>query len=319
MNFEQFIREVKKEVQQLVGDQYSVSVNCVLKINRELQGISIRPLNADTAPSVYLEDYYTEFQNGKEISQIAKEIVDLSNRRKLNVHIIMENLLDYEWVKQRLRVKLINYERNMKLLRSVPHEKMLDLAVVPFILLSKGAEIMSITVNNQLLNGWEISKDEMLKRAKENTMKMEPVIVEKMTDVILRMILNEFRSMASEGKECEKEEFLNGIIGTNTGRNEMYILTNQDKCNGAFSAFQTKNLSDLADHIGVDKLYILPSSIHEAIVVPANGIDGNQLEEMVYSVNRTEVNAEDFLSDEVYVFSKGKENPPVIVRYRQNN
>lgn len=312
MNFEQFIHEVKKEVQQLVGDEYSVSVNCVLKINRELQGISIRPLNAVTAPSVYLEDYYTEYQNGKEITQIANEIVELSSRRKLNVNIIMENIQDYEWVKSRLRVKLINYERNIKLLQSVPYEKMLDLAVVPFILLSKGEEIMSITVNNQLLNNWEISHDEMLKQAKENTLIMEPVIVEKMTDFILHMMLNELRSMDSQGKEDEKEEFLSEIIGKNTNRYEMYILTNQDKRNGTYVAFQSSNLFNLAGQLGTERLYILPSSIHEILTVPANGFSAEKLKEMVYSINRSEVAEEEFLSDSIYEYERSENKIRII-------
>ncbi|MDD3172858.1 MAG: DUF5688 family protein [Herbinix sp.] len=304
MQFEQFIEEVKNEVKLLVGNEYSVSFNCVLKINRKLQGLSVRYPGTSFAPSIYLEDYFTEYQNGKGIRQIAKEIIDVLNRRKSDININPDNIIDYNWAKPRLRVKLINYDRNIELLQSVPYEKMLDLAIVPYILLAKGEEIMSITVNYQLLDNWGVQQDEMLKAAKDNTLIIEPVRVEKMTDFILHMMLKELNEMEEDNNKDDREELIKAIIGKDSGRYEMYILTNHDTRNGAFSALQTDTLSDLADEIETDKLYILPSSIHEVIAIPAYDIRPNDLKEMVMSVNRSEVAEEDFLSDMVYLFDR---------------
>jgi hypothetical protein len=308
MKFEQFVEEVKKEVKSFLGEDYNVSVNCVLKINRELQGISIRHQSSAVAPSVYLEDFYVEYQNGKEIKQIAKEIIDMSSCRKPNVNVVMENIQDYEWTKSRLRVKLINHEKNVKLLQSVPYETLLDLAIVPYILLANGEEIMSTTVNNQLLDRWGVTKNEMLEQAKENTLTMESVIIEKMTDFILRMMLKEIKSKDEVDREDEQEALIRAIVGKDTGSYDMYILTNQVNRNGAFAAFQVNNLSDLADQIGVDKLYLLPSSIHEAIAIPIYDMEQGKLREMVMSVNSTEVTEEEILSDSLYVYTKQSNN-----------
>lgn len=304
MRFEQFIEEIKNEVKLLVGDEYSVSVNCVLKINRKLQGLSVKYPGASFAPSIYLEDYYTEYQNGKGIRQIAKEIIEVLNRRQLDIRINPDNIIDYNWAQPRLRVKLINYDRNTELLQSVPYEKILDLAIVPYILLTKGEETMSITVNQRLLENWGIQQDEMLKAAKDNTLLMEPVKVEKMTDFILHMMLKELNEMEEDFDIDDRNELIQSIVGKDSGRYEMYILTNQDNRNGAFSALQTDTLSDLADEIETDRLYILPSSTHEMIAVPAYDIKPNDLKEMVMSVNRSEVAEEDFLSDMVYLFER---------------
>lgn len=154
MNFETFIEEVKKEVKTLVGEECSVSVNCVMKINRELQGISILQRGTSISPSVYLEDYYKEYQSGKSINEIATEIVSISKQRKHNVVSIAENLQDYQWVKPRLRVKLINYDRNEKLLQSSPHERILDLAIIPYVVLMQEDDIMTARVPLTLLNTW---------------------------------------------------------------------------------------------------------------------------------------------------------------------
>lgn len=122
MEFEQFVEQVKNEVKELVGHDYSVSVNCVMKINRELQGLSILKNGSELSPSVYLEDYFEDFKKGKSIRTIASEIVHISRERKQNMATIIDNISNYEWVRPRLRVKLINYQKNEKLLKTIPHE-----------------------------------------------------------------------------------------------------------------------------------------------------------------------------------------------------
>ena len=54
-------------------------------------------------------------------------------------------------------------------------------------------------------------------------------------------------------------------------------------------------------------LYILPSSVHEVILIPADDmIDPMVLKDMVYQVNRTQLKTEEILSDSVYFFSYEK-------------
>ena len=59
----------------------------------------------------------------------------------------------------------------------------------------------------------------------------------------------------------------------------------------------------LTENFG-EKLYILPSSIHELIVIPyEEGIESDKLSELVREVNRTQVPWEDILSNHVYLYS----------------
>ncbi len=62
---------------------------------------------------------------------------------------------------------------------------------------------------------------------------------------------------------------------------------------------------DMSEKMGSD-LYILPSSIHEIIVVPAvNQCNEDELRDMVRDVNRSSVSNEDFLSDTLYRYNRG--------------
>ena len=304
MQFEQFIEEVKNEVKLLIGNEYSVFVNCVLKINRKLQGLSVKYPETTFASFIYLEDYFIEYQNGKDIRRIAEEIVKVLNLRKSVVNINPDNILDYKWIKPRLRVKLANYYRNMELLQTIPYEQTLDLAIIPYIILSEGEEIMSIMVNYQLLDHWGIQEDEMIQVAKSNTLIMEPVKVEKMTNFIRHMLLEDLNDMENDRNADDREALIKAITGKDFGRYEMYIMTNHNNRNGAFSALQIDTLSDLADKIKNNKLYIIPSSIHEIIAVPSYDIKPNDLKEIIISVNRSEVTEEDFLSDMLYLFER---------------
>lgn len=304
LDFEYFIETVKNEVKSLIGSEYQVSVNCVLKINQELQGISILHKGTECAPSVYLEDFYEEYKIGKSINEIATEIIAVSNYRKQNITSIAQNIRDYKWVQPRLRVKLINYERNKKLLQVIPHERKLDLAVIPYIILSKENELMTTRVVYPLLEQWKITSEELLEQAKKNTRIMCPVVVEEMTDYILHEMLKKMNALDSENTEAERENFLRAILNKDTSGKEMYILTNEYNMDGAYTAFQTKELAELADRIGVDKLYLLPSSLHEIIAVSVKGIEPLKLREMVREINCTEVSKEDFLSDSIYQYDR---------------
>ena len=84
----------------------------------------------------------------------------------------------------------------------------------------------------------------------------------------------------------------------------MYVLSNKDKVFGASVMIYTKYLKSLADFVRND-LYVLPSSIHELIAIPAaEHIDTRDLLAMVREVNETEVSDADYLNDNVYVYRR---------------
>jgi hypothetical protein len=83
---------------------------------------------------------------------------------------------------------------------------------------------------------------------------------------------------------------------------EVYVLTNQSGMFGASEMLQDQTLNKICERLGCP-VYILPSSIHECILVPkAQGSDPAALKETVGAVNSTVVSEYDFLSDSVYEF-----------------
>lgn len=76
----------------------------------------------------------------------------------------------------------------------------------------------------------------------------------------------------------------------------MFVLTNDETINGASKLLDSITMDEVAKRIGTN-FYILPSSIHETILVTATDCSISELEKMVMEVNETEVAAEEILSD----------------------
>ena len=84
----------------------------------------------------------------------------------------------------------------------------------------------------------------------------------------------------------------------------MYILTNTEKLHGAACILYQQLLEEFAKKVN-DNLYILPSSVHEIIMIPASFAGkASELRQMVEEINATQVEEEEVLSDSVYFFNR---------------
>ena len=85
---------------------------------------------------------------------------------------------------------------------------------------------------------------------------------------------------------------------------QIYILTNTKGFLGASGLLLEDLLTDFADLIE-NSFFILPSSIHEVLLVPeSSGIDIGTLSEMVCAVNKSHVSPQEVLSDHAYHYDR---------------
>lgn len=87
--------------------------------------------------------------------------------------------------------------------------------------------------------------------------------------------------------------------------NEMLVVTNEQGIHGAVAMLDDAVLHTVAEHFG-DNLHILPSSIHEILVVKAEEGREKELAEMVADINQAEVPLGERLSDNVYFYDRLK-------------
>ena len=297
MNFENFITTVTNTVSDRMGAHYSVSTHNVTKNNGViLTGILIKANgNFSVAPTIYLNPYYDAYEKGDTtFGTVIDEVIDTYERNKINRSIDMKFFLNYETVKNRIIFKLINTERNRELLQDIPHIPFHDLSIV-FQCLVSAEEFSNATIliRNAHMQLWKVNARELYERALENTQMLQGYELADM-----KSVLEEMKARGEAG-DCEIEDIQQEV--------PMYVLSNKSRVNGAACILYKDVLKDFAMVTGKD-LYILPSSIHEVILLPADGTQESELlKMMVKEINQSQVEAEEVLSDSVYIYRLDKD------------
>lgn len=299
-NMKDFADTVKAAIEVSLGERFEVEVREVLKNNdTRLSGITIRSeeSSSNVAPTIYLEGFYSKYQDGKTISSIAEDIIEIYDAHKVDCRFDASMVTEYDRAKEKICYKLVNAERNKALLEDAPHIIVCDdLAVLFYILVSNDGEgTATITVRNNMSDLWGVSADELFELALANTQRLFRGTVMSMASVMMELLSDR---LDEEG--CK--EFYDMVVSENDV--PMYVCTNTSKINGAGVILYENLLKDFAQKVGTD-FYILPSSVHETLLIPVSDqFDVETLRAMVCEVNMTQVAPEEQLSDQVYLYSR---------------
>ncbi len=300
MEFTNFKALVRDEVAKRTGEQYVVRINEVMKNNGVvLSGITMMQDDSNISPTIYLNDFYQAYESGRTtLKNIIEEVVATYERNKVNRSVDMRFFMDYESVKHRIIFKLIHAERNEALLEDVPHIRFLDLAIVFQCLVSEEAfGNATILIHRAHARVWDKTEEDLYKQALVNTPKLQRYDIKNMRDILCEIMLREYEG---EDEAFDREACLQELPDSVP----MYVLSNRARVQGASCMLYPELLKDFAQAIRND-FYILPSSVHEVILLPAQGNeDSEALKNMVREVNETQVEREEVLSDSVYYFDR---------------
>ena len=280
MKYEEFVCRVQAKVEEKMGEGVRTQVHQVTKNNDIiLDGLSCYSRKSNMAPTIYLNDLYLEYEAGKSIPEIVEKIVGLYRNAMTTENFHTDEYLDFEKVKRHLACKLINKSKNQKLLREVPYESFLNLAVVAYYKLEdEKIGNATILVRKSHCERWGVDEEEVLRQAKANMKKILPAKLMRMNEML-------------EYFEYSQDEEI-----------PMYILTNEKYYFGA-SSMIFDSVLEKTGQVLEDDFWILPSSIHECIVIPAGcAMSPDEMTQLVREVNETIVSPEEFLSDQIYYY-----------------
>jgi len=106
-------------------------------------------------------------------------------------------------------------------------------------------------------------------------------------------------------KEASKKNFDFKML--NFGMPPMIVLTNQEKSHGANVILHNEVLSELLGE--EEEYYLIPSSIHELIALPAGSLEPDEVDKFadyIRDVNASDaVGADEILSDHLYIWKDG--------------
>lgn len=271
---------LSRELEKRAGENVDISIRDVRKNNGVCKkACTVRYNDAQIAPTVYLDQYYDHYLHGEAVADSAENILRYCKCQTPEVTFPENFFKDYSTVRDRLGIKLIGKKQNMAYLQDVPHIDFGDLAGVFFYLLEDPAFGNGmIMIRNSDLERWRMSAEQLYKEALENCPRMLPPVFRSLSDVL------DVLQPAGEG--------------------ELYLLTNEAALYGAAVILYPGLLQELADFIG-GNYYVLPSSVHEVILLPDKGEEAEGLLEIVAEINHTQVAEEEILIDAVYKYTCG--------------
>ncbi len=303
MDYEVFKAVVKENFLRYLPEKYrdaEIRIHPAKKINRTLDGLTVLLKgNAWVFPTVYVNEMYEHYRTCGDLESVLQGVAQKYARTADRVKGWQPEgglVAGMEHFKEKVILCLINTEQNRELLADVPNRAFHDLSVVyRWVVEETPDAVGSIIVSNKVADMAGITEEELFRCAVENTRRINPVSVEPMKDIVGG--IPEGLSVPPEMREeLERMERI---------AENMWIVSNEKRIHGAVSMLYEENLHQLAEKLG-DDLFILPSSIHEVIAVPAEMAEKNltNLLNMVEEVNMGSVKLEERLSNSVYHYDR---------------
>lgn len=289
-----FYETVRSGMETVLGNPYVCEVQQIVKVNMTLDGLIIHEQGNNVSPTIYLNQYFGEYQSGKRMDEIIQEILLVYESTRHGKKVFgAKDMFDYDHIRKNVILKVINTERNIDLLRTVPHVRMdgLGLSAIFYVPVQLDSEaVAGFMIQNRHMELWKLHMEELLNDAKRNMKEKIQFVVRSMEEILMN-------------------DFNENIEGVPEGASGMYVLSDEPTRRfGASCMFQKDAIAKFANAKECD-LIILPSSICELILLPADlpAIDVFDLQKMVHAVNQEQVVPEEFLSDDVFKYIRSED------------
>ena len=270
--------EYANEVARILSNELDAvcQVKTVMKNNEtEKTGIMVTT-NTNTNPVLYIDELYDSSYSVEEACDKLLDTIDLSGDTMPNADAISQFVKNFESVRDSLTCRLINLKKNQEYLSDKPYRQVNDLALTYQIDINSIAPHGVIQITNSLMDMWEATEEDLF-------------------------------NIVSNGRLNETEItdfFIPGMDGADFSSVPFKILSTPDKMYGAIGMLNT----DLLDsYYGGQSVFIIPSSVHECLLLPDNGnCDSLELEAIIRDVNSTQVTPDEVLSDHAYYYDSNE-------------
>ena len=262
-----------------------IQVSPVYKNNdQRFDSLSVFEKNQTVSPSIYLNHFYEIYQDTSDLEGTFRIMENFYRSHLKDLPAFPLDFLNFDKLKPQIGCRLLSVKRNRHLLEDLPFLPFLDLAMVFFYLVSSSdSGQASILITKKHLECWGISQNTLWESAMQTAPSAYPPLLISLPDLLFEL------TASASGAEMSLP---------------LYVLTNEEKFYGASAMLYPDVLSDFSQKMKSD-LYIIPSSIHEVLLLPVNAIGyPEQLDLLIQEVNKDHLAPEDILSDHAYYYSR---------------
>lgn len=281
---------VVEVIREKIGEGYTVGHQETVKNNGlVLDGVIIVAKGEAVSPTVYITEQMLD-DMGEE--GLADYVIEVYENHKSDMEVDVKQITSKEYILENVEYKLVGAEANQQKLSCVPHKLLADMAAFYVVVVNNDENGMaSYTLTNENVAGLGVGIEEIDEAARRNTLEKGGVEFISMEDTMNSMMF---------GMPVEKKAIEDATFDTPG----FYVLSNKRRMGGATLLMYAELLAQISDRAGTD-LYILPSSIHEVLVMKDDElIDVEHLKQMVGEVNCQEVQPDEVLTNSVYKYSK---------------
>lgn len=243
-------------------------------------GIAVKYENNNVSPTCYIDKMY---ENEVSIENAVTQIKEQADAQ--NIKLDISWIYNWENVKERLTVRLYNEATKAEIFRSAKKYGFDDLIIIPYINVPETCG--SIKITSKIMEMWDVSKDKLFRTAIANT--KNNITIKSMAKTIVEL-----------QSEMAKMIYGNGVNNLpDIEENGQNIVSNKEKLYGAIAVIFAH---DRLMEIYPNGYIVLPSSVHEVIVLPYS--EDQAFNNMVNEVNESKVAAEEVLGHKAYLFKK---------------
>ena len=274
----------KMIIEELKNRGYAVTEHDVIKNGVTLHGIMFENENG-VNPTLYTEDINTE-----DINAACDALIKCYEKHK-ETEFNPESLKNPAFIFSNARIALQRKGKEDLIKRNCPFSD--EIEEYLYIKVKVDGVNGAVKINKKQLvelTGFsDFDIHDLWKKAEENT--AQDTTLESLNSVIFSILSDEHR------EELEKDLM-------NAGEPVLYVLSNKERYKGAAGILNKDLLKAFADRFGVSKIFAIPSSIHEFLIMPFDErFNMGDLSSLVKSVNSSDVAAEDQLADNAFILN----------------
>lgn len=286
-----FVKKLESAIKAKLGGDINIRTQEIIKNNDVSKtALNIYRQEDRCIANIYIDSFYRLYMQGALSLEEIVSAVLLTYEEKaidtISTNDIIESISDYNKCKDKLFVKLLNAELNENYLSNKTYIQILDLALVLYYEVDTvDNTVSSVAINQNLFNSWGI--EESVSEVIKNTLYYQSFINPAKIDCLYEAI-----------HKLNPDIVIPDIPD---GKSDIQIVTTNTGINGAVAMLYEGVLEQVADVIDDTKLLIIPSSIHETLIMPYRMFE-SELADFVKNVNATVVLPEEVLSNNIYVY-----------------
>lgn len=299
MTDKEFIQYAVSHVKEYLPEDFAdaqVSTQTVVQPNdAKYTSLTLLRPDDEVGPRVPLEDFAALVRQGKSLDSVMKEIANVFTSFRTPAIAPVQDIFNFDAMKGYLTTKLCDPDNARDYLKDKPWTPVGRWGLLYRLKLAIRDDVVgSAPVTYEILNGWGLDTETLHREAVANESSKDPAWLSPVAEIITMGPAVSGPNLLESGKKLK---------AASTG---LYVLSNKSRFNGACVVGWEGVLDRVGEVLGCD-FAVVPSSIHEVMIVPDAGLcDPQGLENMLQAgnANPAMVQTEDILSNHVQFYNR---------------